>query len=75
MVGARDGSGLEQTVAFVVPRAGAVIDADDIDAHCRARMAAFKRPRRVMVVEGLPKTATGKIRRFALRDALAAAQD
>ncbi len=75
VVGARDGSGLEQTVAFVVPRAGAVIDADDIDAHCRARMAAFKRPRRVMVVEGLPKTATGKIRRFALRDALAAAQD
>jgi benzoate-CoA ligase len=34
-------------------------------------MAAFKRPRRVVVVEMLPKTATGKIRRFQLRDALA----
>jgi acyl-coenzyme A synthetase/AMP-(fatty) acid ligase len=35
-------------------------------------MAAFKRPRRTIVVEGLPKTATGKIRRFALREQLAA---
>ena len=37
-------------------------------------MAAFKRPRRVVVVEGLPKTPTGKIRRFALRNALAAGE-
>jgi acyl-coenzyme A synthetase/AMP-(fatty) acid ligase len=33
-------------------------------------MAAFKRPRRVLVVDALPKTATGKIQRFALRDHL-----
>jgi acyl-coenzyme A synthetase/AMP-(fatty) acid ligase len=35
-------------------------------------MAAFKPPRRVVEVDELPKTATGKIRRFALRDRLAA---
>ena len=34
-------------------------------------MAAFKRPRRLEVVTELPKTATGKIQRFALRDRLA----
>jgi acyl-coenzyme A synthetase/AMP-(fatty) acid ligase len=55
----------------VVPRAGCSIDADALVAHCRDRMAAFKRPRRVVVVDALPRTATGKVRRFALRDAIA----
>jgi len=54
-----------------VPRAGRSIDPVALEAHCRERIAAFKRPRRVVVVEALPKTATGKIRRFQLRDALA----
>jgi acyl-coenzyme A synthetase/AMP-(fatty) acid ligase len=57
-----------------VPRAGRTVDPDALEAHCRARMAAFKRPRRVVVVEGLPKTPTGKIRRFALRNAVAAGE-
>ena len=73
VVGSRDDRGLEVTVAFVVPRSGCTIDDASIDAHCRSRMAAFKRPRRVVVVDELPKTATGKIQRYALRDRLAAA--
>jgi benzoate-CoA ligase len=36
-------------------------------------MPAFKRPRRVVVVAELPKTATGKIKRFELREQLATA--
>jgi acyl-coenzyme A synthetase/AMP-(fatty) acid ligase len=71
VVGARDDAGLETTVAFLVPRHGHAIDADSIEAHCRGRMAAFKRPRRILVVADLPKTATGKVQRFALRDRLA----
>jgi benzoate-CoA ligase family protein len=74
VVGPRDERGLEQVVAVVVPRAGRTIDPAALEAHCRERMAAFKRPRQVVVVEALPKTATGKIRRFALRDALAAGE-
>jgi benzoate-CoA ligase family protein len=66
----RDPHGLEVTVAFLVPRAGHRIDATTIDDHCRSRMAAFKRPRRIEVVDELPKTPTGKIRRFALREQL-----
>ena len=58
-------------VAFLVARHGRTIDAATIDAHCRERMAVFKRPRQVHVVTELPKTATGKIQRFALRDRLA----
>ena len=68
VVGSRDETGLEQTVAFVVLRAGHNVDDTSIERHCRARMAAFKRPRRTIVVDTLPKTATGKIQRFALRD-------
>ncbi len=74
VVGDRDQAGLEQTVAFVVPRAGHAIDEASIDAHCRARMAAFKRPRRIIVVDTLPKTATGKIQRFTLRERLATSE-
>jgi benzoate-CoA ligase family protein len=74
VVGGRDADGLEITVAFLVPRAGHEIDAAGIDAHCRGRMAAFKRPRRIEVVDQLPKTPTGKVRRFALRERLEVAQ-
>ncbi len=70
VVGARNEAGLEQTVAFVVARAGHTVDPVEIDRHCRSRIAAFKRPRRLFVVDELPKTATGKIRRFELRDSL-----
>jgi benzoate-CoA ligase family protein len=71
VVGARNADGLETTVAFLVARQGCTIDDAAIDAHCRSRMAAYKRPRQVVVVDELPKTATGKIRRFALRERLA----
>jgi benzoate-CoA ligase len=73
VVGAADADGLEIVVAFVVARRGHAIDPAAIDAHCRERMAAFKRPRRIVAVDELPKTPTGKVRRFALRDRLAAA--
>ena len=48
------------------------IDPDAIDAHCRARMAAFKRPKRIDIVTELPKTATGKIQKYVLRGGKAA---
>jgi benzoate-CoA ligase family protein len=67
VVGGRDAAGLEVTVAFVVAGRGRTIDPVVLDTHCRARMAAFKRPRQIHVVDDLPKTATGKIQRFALR--------
>jgi benzoate-CoA ligase family protein len=71
VVGSRDANGLETTVAFVVAASGSTVDPSHLEAHCRERIAAFKRPRQVVVVDRLPKTATGKIQRFALRDELA----
>jgi benzoate-CoA ligase family protein len=67
VVGGRTEDGLEATIAFVVPAAGQTIDETGLLGHCRARMAAFKRPRQIHVRDHLPKTATGKIQRYALR--------
>jgi MoxR-like ATPase len=62
VVGGRNADGLEVTVAFVVLAHGRTADPVALDDHCRARMAAFKRPREIHVVSELPKTATGKMR-------------
>lgn len=70
VVGARDDQGLEVAVAFILPATGATPDPAALEEHCRDRMAAFKRPRRIIVVDELPKTATGKIKRFELRESL-----
>ena len=40
---------------------------DEIETHCRAHLAAYKRPRRVVVVESLPRNANGKVLKTELR--------
>ena len=54
--------------AFVVPRAGATVDPDELVAWCRARMANYKVPRRIEVVDALPLNAAGKVLKYVLRD-------
>ncbi|HXC14641.1 MAG TPA: acyl-CoA synthetase [Stellaceae bacterium] len=53
--------------AFVTLKEGASATADDIIAFCRDRLARFKAPRTVVFSE-LPKTSTGKIQKFVLRE-------
>jgi benzoate-CoA ligase len=72
VVGIPDADGLDKPVAYVVPREGTVVDPDEVIAFCRAGLAAFKRPRAVVVVAELPKTATGKVQRYRLRAQAAA---
>ena len=72
VVGVPDADGLDKPVAYVVPRPGGTVDPDEVVAFCRAGLAAFKRPREVVVVTELPRTATGKIQRFRLRERAAA---
>lgn len=68
VVGVADPQGLEKPVAYVVAAPGQVVDPAELDAFCRERLAAFKRPRKVVVVNEIPKTATGKLKRYLLRD-------
>lgn len=53
--------------AFVVPRAGATVDPDELIAWCRDQMANYKVPRSVEVVEALPLNAGGKVLKYELR--------
>jgi long-chain acyl-CoA synthetase len=57
----------EEIKAVVVPRPGVPVQAEEIMAWCRERMAAYKYPRIVELVESLPMTATGKILKRELR--------
>lgn len=68
VVGVADTDGLEKPVAYVVAAAGHAVDSAELDAFCRNGLAAFKRPRKVVVVTEIPKTATGKLKRYLLRD-------
>ena len=67
VVGYRDDDGLQRPAAFVVATPGSAIDEAELEVLCKAELAGFKRPRRYQVVDALPKTATGKIQRFVLR--------
>jgi long-chain acyl-CoA synthetase len=60
----------EDVAAFVTLRPGASATPDDLVAHCRDRLAAFKYPRRLTVLDSLPKGATGKILKSQLRPLL-----
>ncbi len=57
----------EEVVAVVVRRDGAELDAGDVIAYCRERLAAYKCPREVRFMTELPKGPTGKILKAALR--------
>jgi benzoate-CoA ligase len=65
-----DGDGLDKPVAGIVRAEGAAVTEEEIIAFCREGLAAFKRPRAVLFLDSLPTTATGKVQRYVLRDAL-----
>jgi long-chain acyl-CoA synthetase len=57
----------ETVKAVVSLKAGASATPEELIEHCRARMAAYKYPRRLEIIDELPKTVTGKILRRDLR--------
>ncbi|TQN43762.1 long-chain acyl-CoA synthetase [Blastococcus colisei] len=68
VVGVPDEKRGETVKAFVSLKSGATVTEDELIAHCKERMAAYKYPRSVVLVDELPKTVTGKILRRELRD-------
>jgi long-chain acyl-CoA synthetase len=60
----------EQVHAVVVARPGVTIDERDLLADCAAQLAGYKKPRGITVVDELPMTATGKVRKRELRERL-----
>lgn len=68
VVGVADSNELDKPVACVVLAPHRVATADELVIWCREGLAAFKRPRAVLIVDELPKTPTGKVQRFRLRE-------
>lgn len=58
----------EQVGAFIVPRPGADLSAEDVQDYCRGKISFFKIPRYVQFVAGYPMTASGKIQKYRLRE-------
>jgi fatty-acyl-CoA synthase len=58
----------EELMAWVIPRSGASLDADDVRRFCQGRIAHYKVPRYVKLVDGFPMTVTGKVQKFKMRE-------
>ena len=68
VIGVLDEAGLVKTKAFVVLKKGLEVSKDELQAFVKERLAPYKYPRIIDFVTELPKTATGKIQRFKLRE-------
>ncbi len=60
---------VEAVVAIIVPKAGVLLDEAQVLAHCNARLASFKSPKRVVFADSLPKNPSGKLLKRELRQA------
>lgn len=61
VVGIQDERWGERIVAAVVLREGAEVTGEDLVAFCSKSLASFKRPERVVIIDALPRTSTGKV--------------
>ena len=68
VIGKKDADGLTRTKAFVVLKDGQAATPDELKAFVKEKLAPFKYPRFIEFLPELPKTATGKIQRFRLRE-------
>lgn len=68
VIGVPDAEGLTKTKAFVVLKNGGQATDAELKAFVKDKLAPYKYPRQIEFVTELPKTATGKIQRFKLRD-------
>ncbi len=72
VIGVNDADGLTKTKAYVVLKVGQSATEEELKTFVKDRLAPYKYPRSIVFISELPKTATGKIQRFKLRDLEAA---
>ncbi len=68
VIGCEDENGLTRSKAYVVLKNNQSTNADELKRFVKDRLAAYKYPRSIEFIDELPKTATGKIQRFKLRE-------
>lgn len=68
VVGLPDPRWIERVAAFIVPKSGTVVDPQAVIDHCKTNLAGYKVPKQVEIVNEIPKTATGKVRKNVMRE-------
>ena len=68
VIGVPDEKYGEELCAWIIPRAGAQLDADAVRDFCRGQIAHYKVPRYVRLVKEFPTTVTGKVQKFQMRE-------
>jgi fatty-acyl-CoA synthase len=68
VIGVPDARFGEELCAWIVPHEGQTVDVDGIRAFCQGKIAHYKIPRYVMLVDGFPMTVSGKIQKYKMRD-------
>jgi fatty-acyl-CoA synthase len=71
VIGRPDGKWQEVPVAYIVARAGAVVEPAELERFCLAQLARYKVPREYVLVDSLPRNAMGKVQHFRLREQMA----
>jgi acyl-CoA synthetase (AMP-forming)/AMP-acid ligase II len=71
VVGRPDERWGEAVTAIIVARPGKKISEETVVAHCRRKIASYKKPTRIVFVDRLPHNASGKIKKNVLREMLA----
>jgi fatty-acyl-CoA synthase len=62
----------EELCAWIVPKPGASVTAEEVQAFCKGQIAHYKIPKHIKFVEGFPTTVTGKVQKYAMREAMIA---
>jgi fatty-acyl-CoA synthase len=75
VIGVPDAKYGEELAAWIVLKPGASLCEDEVKAFCRGQIAHYKIPRYVRFVDGFPTTVTGKVQKFAMRQAMIADLD
>jgi fatty-acyl-CoA synthase len=70
VVGLHDPYWIEKVVACVVPMPGRKVDEEELMGHARSRLASFKVPKEIHVMNEFPKNPTGKVLKRVLREQL-----
>ncbi|HVZ45752.1 MAG TPA: AMP-binding protein [Ramlibacter sp.] len=70
VVGVPDQHYGEELCAWIIPKAGQTIEEDEVRSFCRGRIAHYKVPKYIRVVDAFPTTVTGKVQKFRIREAM-----
>ena len=74
VIGLPDPTWGQTVTAVIVPRDGTSVSLEDVRAHCQGKIAGYKTPKAIRLVDRIPKNETGKVIKRELRDRFAEGQ-